>query len=167
MSTNVLYEANPTSILDGAEKTILGDDLGRPRVVVDALPPPSPAPPAGQLRLETGWAPLDYPTAFPDPIAVPGYLEYVSMRSDPQLDTNKTWYVLVLDQATAPMGGELAVETFGPLVNDDFDYWEPLNGWELTTGLCLVVSSTPVVYSPPIAPGPNDRFAYTIQFTPA
>lgn len=123
MTARVLYEQVPTAISPGAEKTILGDDVGRPRVVVDALPPPSPVPPAGQLRVETGWAPLNYPTAYPDPIAVPGYLEYVSMRTDPALNTGTTWYVLVLDLAAAPVGGETAVETFGPLVNDDFDYW--------------------------------------------
>ena len=162
--SDVLYEATPTAIADGSQKTMLGDDVGRARVVVDSI---SPAPAAGQLRFSTGWAPLDYPTAFPDPIAVPGYLEYVSMRTDPALDTTKTWYVLVFDAAAAPAPGAQAVETFGPLVEDDFDYWEPLGGWSLTSGLYLAVSSTPVVLTAPVAPAATDQFAYTIKFTPA
>lgn len=168
--TNVLYQDVPTTIAANSEKTILGDNVGRPRVVVDSLPPPTPSAPIGQLRFSTSWAPLDYPTlpiVVPAPnIAQAGYLEYVSIRTDPNLDTTKDWYVLVLDQATVPVGGEVALETFGPLVNDDFDYWEPEGAWLLGTGLYLAVSSTPVTYTAPVAPAATDQFAYTIKFTP-
>lgn len=165
--SNVLYQSAPTTVSDGAEKTLLGDDIGRARVVVDVLPPPSPEPPVGQLRFSTGWAPLDYPNAPGDPVAVPGYLEYVSFRTDPALDTTKTWYVLVFDSTTTPGASDQAVETFGPLVENDFDYWEPLGGWEFSSGLYLAVSSTPVLYTAPVLPAATDQFAYTIKFTPA
>lgn len=161
--TNVLYEAVPTAVSDGAEKTILGDSVGRPRVIVDGI---TPATPTGQLRVSTGWAPLNYPAAFPNAVAVPGILEYVSMRTADTLDTNKDWYVLVFDGAATPAANATAVETFGPLVNDDFDFWEPIGGWALTVGLVLVVSSTPTVYTAPVAPAGTDKFAYTIKFTP-
>lgn len=162
--SQVLYEAVPSVIADGAEKTPLGDSVGRARVIVDGA---SPYTPPGQLRVSTGWAPLDYPAAFPNAIGVPGILEYVSMRTDPALDTAKDWYVLVFDAVANPAPGAEAVETFGPLVNDDFDYWEPIGGWDFAAGLLLVVSSTPVVYTAPVAPAGTDQFAYTIKYTPS
>lgn len=166
MSSNVLYEANPTVIADGAEKTPLGDNIGRQRVVVDVLPPappPGPPDPNSLVELSSGWV-VDY---SPPAVRVPGWLQYLSMRTKPASAPAKS-YVLVFDATAAPNPGDLAVETFGTLVKDDFDWWEPTDGqfgWYLQNGLYVIPSATPVVYTP-FGVGPGSNFAYTVKYVP-
>jgi hypothetical protein len=137
-----LYEAIPTQVTDGAEKKMLGDDVGRPRVIVDGttLSPDAPSyTTAGVTGYEADQSLVS---------AVPRVLERVMVGIPDPSPTAVPIYVLLFDSAAPVAAGAVAVVPgFKLTVAGALANWEPVGGVRFAAGIQVALSSTPKVFT--------------------
>jgi hypothetical protein len=124
--------------------------------VLEVISSPGPVPAGGETIYQTG--------AYVTEANVAGALAltklYVGLNT-PLVGTGP-FYVVIVDSAGPLAGGDLSVIPTPPMnAAGDFFYWEPPGGAQFTTGICVGISSTPLVYT-----ASNELCAVTLWTVP-
>lgn len=151
MSSDSLVQYRDPDVVLPLSQTAIpkGDAAGRTVVTADAPIPVAPVEPtpAGTVYRTPG------PTFFETEAviaAVSRVLEILYIQVGAVLVNAAPLYPLIIDKAGAIVGGDGSASPLAKIsAVGDLVYWEPPGGFLFTTGLRVIVSSTPVFYTAP------------------